>query len=164
MKEYQLLIVEDMLDQVNLLLAWLNESSIQIKCHIASSMKDAIDIMSHVEMDAILLDLGLLDSEGFDTLRGIRHVAPDTPIVVITGTVNEKELIHEVDAGNITDYVIKPPNEVRLVIAVTVALLSSIEIKTVETCTRTGTINYVHKDLQTLQTLRSLVEPLIEVK
>ena len=42
-------------------------------------------------VDAILLDLGLPDSQGLDTLRAVRHAAREASIVVLTGT-SELEL------------------------------------------------------------------------
>jgi len=108
------------------------------------------------------LDLGLPDSEGIDTLNKIRQLVDDTPIVIITGTMkDELKLDEHKEAGHIKDFIIKPTDQMQIIVAVTSALLSSIELWSVETCIERGTIKYVHKDLQIL---RSMIAPLTEVK
>lgn len=41
-------------------------------------------------VDVVLLDLGLPDAQGLESLRGILEVAPDTPAVVLTGNQDAK--------------------------------------------------------------------------
>jgi DNA-binding response OmpR family regulator len=56
--------------------------------------------------DAILLDLGLPDLDGYEALRMIRSVSA-VPVLVITARDDETQIIRALDAGA-DDYVIKP--------------------------------------------------------
>ena len=52
------------------------------------------------------MDLGLPDSQGLDTLRGIRSVAPSVPIVIITGLEDEVVGLASLEVGA-EDYIRK---------------------------------------------------------
>jgi len=52
----------------------------------ARTLEMALSRLAAAEFDVILLDLGLPDSQGLDTLRGIRKAARAASIVVLTGT------------------------------------------------------------------------------
>ena len=58
------------------------------------------------EFDVILLDLGLADSEGFETFTGIYQQAPKIPIVVLSGLDDEELAIRTVREGA-QDYLVK---------------------------------------------------------
>ena len=57
-------------------------------------------------VDAVLLDLGLPDSQGLDTLRGIRKQAARLPIVVLTGLQDEETGLEAIREGA-QDYLTK---------------------------------------------------------
>lgn len=52
-------------------------------------LRDALDKLVDRTFDAILLDLGLPDSEGIEAVREVRAVAPSTPVIVLTGMDDE---------------------------------------------------------------------------
>lgn len=56
--------------------------------------------------DLILLDLGLPDSEGIDTLHHVRNAVPTLPIIVLTGLNDEMVALHAVRDGA-QDYLVK---------------------------------------------------------
>lgn len=56
--------------------------------------------------DLVLLDLGLPDSEGIDTLRRLRAAVPTVPIIVLTGLNDESVAINAVRDGA-QDYLVK---------------------------------------------------------
>jgi DNA-binding response OmpR family regulator len=58
------------------------------------------------DIDAILLDLKLADSEGLDTLTQVQAHAPETPVVVLTGLDDEASGLKAVQQGA-QDYLIK---------------------------------------------------------
>jgi two-component sensor histidine kinase len=62
--------------------------------------------LSRAEYDIVLLDLGLPDSNGIETLRQIQKVAPDIPVVVLTGLGDEETGITAIQNGAM-DYLIK---------------------------------------------------------
>lgn len=62
--------------------------------------------LSEKGADLVLLDLGLPDSEGIDTLRRLRAAVPTVPIIVLTGLNDETTAISAVRDGA-QDYLVK---------------------------------------------------------
>jgi DNA-binding response OmpR family regulator len=56
--------------------------------------------------DAVLLDLGLPDSQGLATLRSVRSLDPDVPVVVLTGLHDEETALQALRDGA-QDYLVK---------------------------------------------------------
>ncbi|MBE9030524.1 response regulator [filamentous cyanobacterium LEGE 11480] len=56
--------------------------------------------------DVVLLDLGLPDSTGLETLMQFRAAVPDTPIVVLTGLDDDEIALQSISAGA-QDYLVK---------------------------------------------------------
>ena len=56
--------------------------------------------------DCVLLDLNLPDANGIDALQHIRRLAPDTPIVVLTG-LNDEHFGMSAVASGAQDYLVK---------------------------------------------------------
>lgn len=81
-----LLVVED--DPVfrRLILAALGAAGLG-GAHVAtaSSLGEAKTVLAKATPDCALLDLGLPDSDGLATVQGLLAVAPDLPVVVLTG-------------------------------------------------------------------------------
>lgn len=74
---------------------------------IATCLKDALaDMDRRGTPDAILLDLGLPDSQGLDTLRAVTRQADKVPIIVLTGR-KDKELGIEAVRIGADDYLHK---------------------------------------------------------
>jgi DNA-binding response OmpR family regulator len=130
-----------MADQAKLLTSWINQSHIPVKCYTTSSMRETIDFLTDIEVDAVLLDLGLPDSNGIGTLHRLRYVIPDTPVVIV-GTTSECNLLHvEKQKGNITEYICKPPAELHMLVSVTNALLPK----------NSNARQYTHRDLHRIE-------------
>jgi DNA-binding response OmpR family regulator len=56
--------------------------------------------------DSVLLDLGLPDSQGLDTLERVRAKAPSVPVVVLTGLADEMASAEAARMGAY-DYLVK---------------------------------------------------------
>ncbi|HEX3728891.1 MAG TPA: diguanylate cyclase [Opitutaceae bacterium] len=84
---FNILLVEDVP-----LLAKITEQMLQkspahrYHCVVRSTLADALVALKGVEIDLILLDLNLPDSQELDTLSQVLEAAPDIPIVVLTAT------------------------------------------------------------------------------
>lgn len=65
----------------------------------ADRVKHALDHIDAKDFDAVLLDLNLPDSTGFDTLNRIYEKAPSTPIIVLTGLADEDVGVSAVQKG-----------------------------------------------------------------
>src|ERR1700694_589220 len=57
-------------------------------------------------VDIVLLDMGLPDGHGLDTVRRARAVAPDVPLIVLTG-LDDEALAAEAMKEGAQDYLIK---------------------------------------------------------
>ena len=73
----------------------------------------ALEALTRQPADAVLLDVGLPDTSGFDLLREIRRRHPSVPILFLTARAEEMDRIVGLEIGA-DDYVVKPfsPREV----------------------------------------------------
>ncbi|MGB7272086.1 MAG: ATP-binding protein [Geitlerinemataceae cyanobacterium] len=69
-------------------------------------LDEALQSLGNQTFNAILLDLGLPDSQGLETVRQIYEKAPKIPIVVLTG-LDDEELAVEALRQGAQDYLIK---------------------------------------------------------
>ena len=88
----------------------------------AVSLSEAVGNLAEKKYDVVLLDLELPDSSGIETVRQIVKVAPDIPIVVLTGLDDEQTGLSAIEDGA-TDYLVKDlPLDVVLVRTIIYAL------------------------------------------
>jgi len=69
-------------------------------------MSDALAHLAKGGVDIVLLDMGLPDGHGLDTVRRARAVAPDVPLIVLTG-LDDEALAAEAMKEGAQDYLIK---------------------------------------------------------
>lgn len=67
----------------------------------------ALDLLKSGDYDALLLDLGLPDLDGFEILRQIRQAGLGIPVIIITARDGVDDRITGLDLGA-DDYLIKP--------------------------------------------------------
>ncbi len=72
----------------------------------ALSLAQTRSALQECAPDLILLDLGLSDSSGLDTVRQTAALCPEIPIVVLTGTSDEELGIQAIHEGA-EDYIVK---------------------------------------------------------
>ena len=106
-KHMKLLLVEDDPDDVLLVQDQLAEVEAAACAVIpADSLKQAMERLAAESFDAVLLDLGLPDSEGLDGLARIRTETPQVPVVILTGLADQETALAAVRAGA-QDYLVK---------------------------------------------------------
>jgi len=105
-KLLQILLVEDNPGDVYIITELLKSSQIKFVATRSSKLSDAIKLSGEREFDVILLDLGLPDSFGLDTLRRIQSLGLTVPIVVMTGLDDEEVAVTAVKEGA-QDYLVK---------------------------------------------------------
>jgi len=72
----------------------------------APTLGKALDLLATQRADAVLLDLTLPDSRGFETFRRVHERFPDVPVVMLTGVDDEGLAMKAVQAGA-QDYLVK---------------------------------------------------------
>ena len=103
----KVLLVEDNLGDARLLYEGLAEAlPEQFQMTHARRLSEALEYLWQETCDVVLLDLGLPDSHGLDTLVVTRAQAPGVPIVVLTGFQDEA-LAVEALKGGAQDYLVK---------------------------------------------------------
>src|SRR5580765_1196360 len=75
-----------------------------LQCDSAAA---ALEIMLRERFDAVLLDVGLPDMDGFELCRQMRRAGINVPIVMLTAAASEADTVLGLDAGA-NDYVTKP--------------------------------------------------------
>ena len=71
-----------------------------------SYLESALAEVERARYDVLLLDLNLPDSRGLDTVRRAMALAPDVPLVVLTG-INDEEMGEEALVLGAQDYLVK---------------------------------------------------------
>jgi signal transduction histidine kinase len=108
--QIRVLVVDD--DEVDCLMAkraMLNcPYPVEFDIDNAGTLSQALGKFRTGRYDVALLDLGLPDSTGLDTLKNAIGAAGDVPIVVLTGLADDKTGLSAIDAGA-ADYLVKDP-------------------------------------------------------
>ncbi|WP_433495453.1 response regulator [Micromonospora sp. CA-248089] len=73
---------------------------------VADRGEAALRAVYTLDLDVVLLDLGLPDMDGVDVIREIRKGA-DPPIIVLSGRTDSRDKVQALDAGA-DDYMTKP--------------------------------------------------------
>jgi two-component system cell cycle response regulator len=103
----KILLIEDSSADAKLIQEMLKDSSLPAPDLVhASRLSDGLQRISGERFDALLIDLGLPDSKGIDTLKKVLGQAPETPIIVLTGLADEVTGVQAVQAGA-QDYLVK---------------------------------------------------------
>uniref|UniRef100_B8HVZ7 histidine kinase n=1 Tax=Cyanothece sp. (strain PCC 7425 / ATCC 29141) TaxID=395961 RepID=B8HVZ7_CYAP4 len=101
------LLIEDNPGDRRLLQEFLREiSSVDIKLDYADCLSQGYERLHESQFDAILLDLFLPDSQGFETFARLHQQEREIPIVVTTGLNDEFLALKAVQAGA-QDYLVK---------------------------------------------------------
>ncbi|MGD2094865.1 MAG: ATP-binding protein [Phycisphaerales bacterium] len=104
---YLLLVDDDPADRQLVKLALAKSSqSVQFNIETAETLSEATEQLSHNEYDIVLLDLGLPDSQGMETVQKAHKTNPNLPIVVLTGLDNEEVGLEAIRSGA-EDYLTK---------------------------------------------------------
>ncbi len=104
-----LLVEDDAVDRrlVERLLAKCSQP-VEFAVESVGRMSAAAESLDSREYDLVLLDLGLPDSSGIETVQKINEVNPRTPVVVLTGSDDEETGLLAIKSGA-TDYLMKGP-------------------------------------------------------
>ena len=101
----KILAIEDDPGDVELLRRYLQDVP-DLKLEFVDRLSSGLKLISENQIDLVLLDLGLPDSQGLDTVTRFRSQSPDMPVVVLTGLTDEALGIAAVRMGA-QDYLVK---------------------------------------------------------
>ncbi len=99
-----LLVEDDPLDAALVQEMLRDEAQVEIECF--DRVTAALDVLQRKGADVVLLDLGLPDSNGLETVRHVVAAAPEVPVIVHTGRAEESAGIEAVHGGA-EDYLVK---------------------------------------------------------
>jgi light-regulated signal transduction histidine kinase (bacteriophytochrome) len=105
-KSFDILLFEDNPGDAGLLEEMLEEFNNLYSLKNVESLEEGLNALKNTHFDIILLDLGLPDSDGIDTLIEVNKKTPNIPIIVLTGLNSEEIGILAVKMGA-QDYLIK---------------------------------------------------------
>jgi hypothetical protein len=100
------LLVEDEDAYASLIAAQLEAAGEPITLLRVTTLHAAEASLASASFDAILLDLSLPDSTGVHTVERMHAIAPDVPIVVVTGHDDDRSALQAVQRGA-EDYLVK---------------------------------------------------------
>lgn len=103
-----ILFIEDDLGDVELVKEALNRKDREYSFEICSftRLREGLGAISRMDIDIILLDLSLPETQGLQTFEKVRENAPHIPIVVLTALNDEKVAIQTLHLGA-QDYLLK---------------------------------------------------------
>lgn len=102
------LVVEDNPADADLIREQLLDESLPDRCTVdhVSCLADAILRLDERKADLVLLDLGLPDSHGLDTVRRTIMAAKDVPVVVLSG-MNDEQTVYQAMQAQADDFLVK---------------------------------------------------------
>lgn len=102
----RVLILEDQPLDVELLCARLKAEGFDLQARIVAEGKEFEDALAESDFDLILSDYALPQFDGLTALRVAHERKPDTPFILVSGTLGEEQAVECLKAGA-TDYVLK---------------------------------------------------------
>ncbi|MCQ4574326.1 MAG: EAL domain-containing protein [Candidatus Brocadiales bacterium] len=106
-EKINVLLIEDNPGDARLVKEMLAEARDEpFKLEWVGRLSGGLERLEKGEINLVLLDLGLPDSVGLDTFRGVHEKAPELPIVVFSGSNDETMAIEAVKQGA-QDYLVK---------------------------------------------------------
>jgi len=99
-KPIKVLLVEDNPEDVFLLERVLQKArGARFELETVESLQKALARLEAGNIDVVLLDLSLTDSNGLDTFCAMQAEAPEIPIIVLSGLDDETVALNAVHAG-----------------------------------------------------------------
>jgi len=103
----KVLLIEDNRGDYELILKMLEKSeSSEFELIHTTRLSSGIELLENNTFDAILLDLGLPDSEGLESFNVVLKKHPEIPTIILTGLANEEIGIKAIKYGA-QDYLVK---------------------------------------------------------
>lgn len=99
-ERFKALLIDDNPEDTRLVREMLAEGGFaRFDLDVSDRLAGGMRRLSDGDIDVVLVDLGLPDSHGVDTIALLHAHAPDVPIVVLTGTTDEATGVKALSAG-----------------------------------------------------------------
>lgn len=102
----RILLLEDDENDAHFVRKGLAEADIQSDLTHVETVQEAVEVLTSGPVDVVLSDLALPDSRGLETVSKLSQASPDTPIVVLTGYLDEDTAVDAVRHGA-QEYLVK---------------------------------------------------------
>ena len=106
MKVYSLLIVDDERDAVDAMKMYLDLQGFNVR--LAYSGSEGVNAAKEAKPDLVLLDLTMPGMDGWQALKLMKESAPDLRVVIVTGSVPDRNLEEQVKQEGAIGILIKP--------------------------------------------------------
>ena len=103
---WQLLIAEDSPADVELCLHELRNSDIPFTANVVSTREEFSNQLRQKPIDVVISDYHMKGWTGLDALDIVRRTSPETPLILLTGTLGDQLAVDCIKKG-VTDYVLK---------------------------------------------------------
>jgi DNA-binding NtrC family response regulator len=104
-KTIKILLVDDEKGFVDVISKRMSKRNIEVAK--AYSGKDALQALRKADFDAVVLDLKMEDMDGIEILKIFKKIAPELPIIMLTGHGSEEAARDGIRFGAF-DYLTKP--------------------------------------------------------
>lgn len=101
-----LLLVDDEKDATEALQMFLELRGFEVR--LAFSGEKGIEAVREKAPDLVLLDLQMPGMNGWQALQQMRQIAPDLRVVILTGSVPDRELEEKAQQGGALGFITKP--------------------------------------------------------
>ena len=136
-----ILLIEDNPGDAQLVKIYMKDAAFKYELFVADTFFEGMDILNKNEIDIVLLDLSLPDSQGFKTLNRYLETVQNIPVIVLTGVNNEIVGNQAVKAGA-QDFLVKGQLDGKLLgRAIRYAIQRHKEVQKLEDTKRELTIN-----------------------
>ncbi len=102
----KILLIEDNPGDAFLVREYLSDAAPSAELIHKTSLQDSIAVLQKNNIDAILLDLSLPDTQGLETVHKARELAPHHPIVVLSGISDRETAVMALQNGA-QDFLVK---------------------------------------------------------
>lgn len=136
-----ILLIEDNPGDAHLVKNYMRDAGFKYDLFLAETLFEGQDVINRQEIDLVLLDLSLPDTQGFKTLNLYLEKVPNVPVIILTGVNNEIVGYQAVKAGA-QDYLVKGQFEGKLLgRSIRYAIQRYREVQKLEETKRELTIN-----------------------
>ena len=101
----RILIAEDERDLNRIIMQKLTSDGYSVDS--AYDGKEAINILSYTDYDAVILDVMMPKADGFEVLKALRDSGKKTPVLFLTARDSLRDKVKGLDSGA-NDYLVKP--------------------------------------------------------